>query len=123
MRRKPAKRNVLGSLTDRELKIIELRTSGLRPGVIAKLTGVSRQAIYHVIHRIYIKAGLNNMMANRTVLLTRWAYWHGLDEPLRADLPEEIPEPIVKRRRTKARGRRSWLPTLRMKRSRPRVPR
>jgi DNA-binding NarL/FixJ family response regulator len=90
-KRKRAKQ-VLGSLTDRELKIIELRTSGMKPGEIARQAGVSPQAIYAVICRIYKKAGLDN-----TALLTHWAIKNALDEPARVDLPEEIPDRPKKR--------------------------
>jgi DNA-binding CsgD family transcriptional regulator len=89
--RKPARRNVLGDLTDRELKIIELRTSGIKPGEIARRTSVSRQAVYAVISRIYRKAGVDN-----TALLTSWAVGNALDEPLAPERSEDIPKPEPK---------------------------
>src|SRR5207248_3042988 len=78
-----------------ELRIIQLRTSGVRPGEIAKRTGVSRQAIYARIHEVYQKTGLSN-----TAQLTRWAIENALDEALEPETeePPPVPEPKPPRR-------------------------
>ncbi len=99
-----AKRYVFGPFTDRELKIIEMRTSGIKPWRIAESMCVSRQAIYARIHVIYRKAGI----PSHTAALTRWAYRLGLDEPLMPEsaLERRVIEPKVRRTKTRIRMNR-----------------
>lgn len=78
----------------RELRIIELRVNGMKPGAIARREGVTRQAIYAVICRVYKKSGANN-----TAQLARWAIEAGLDVPAPPDTAETTPVPEVKRRK------------------------
>ena len=92
------KRYALGSFTARELKIIELRTSGMKPGEIALRLGVKRQRVYDSIARIYRKTGLSN-----TAQLTRWAWENATDEALGPERAEDLPIPEKKVRRTKPR--------------------
>jgi len=61
----------LGIFTDRELRIIQQRASGLKSREIAKRDRVSLEAIYNVIKSVYRKAGIarkrgvNNTAENR----------------------------------------------------------
>src|ERR1700682_4206026 len=74
--------------SDRELKIIEWRTHGVKTPEIARRLGVTPQRAYDILWRIYRKAGLNDV-----ALLTRWAIENAMDEPLGPEKPEERPMP------------------------------
>jgi DNA-binding CsgD family transcriptional regulator len=80
----------VGHFSDRELKIIELRTHGVKTPQIAKRLGIPRNTAYEALWKIYRKVGVDDV-----ALLTRWAIKWGLDEPLEPERPEdpEIPKP------------------------------
>jgi DNA-binding CsgD family transcriptional regulator len=61
-------------MTARELKIIELRTHGVKTPQIAKVLGIPTNTAYEALWRIYRKVGVDDV-----ALLTRWAIKWGLD--------------------------------------------
>ena len=79
--------------TDKELKVVELRTNGIGPKAIARMLGISRGAVAHRLSSVYKKAGFNDV-----ALLTRWAIQHALDEPVEPDTPETAPVKVAKKR-------------------------
>jgi DNA-binding CsgD family transcriptional regulator len=72
----------IGNFSDRELKIIELRTQGVKTPQIAKTFGIPKNTAYEALWKIYRKVGVDDV-----VLLTRWAIKWGLDEPLEPERP------------------------------------
>ena len=76
--------------TERELRVIALRTHGIRAAEIARLDAVTSRAIYSVLREIYRKAGVNDVAS-----LTRWAIENALDEPI-PDTPENAAVPVPK---------------------------
>ena len=89
-------RKVLGDYTDRELRVIEMRASGIRLRDIATREGVSRDTIYQIVTRLYRKSGT----ANREEL-TEWAWFAGLDVPGPAgDADAPAPGPALPVRQT-----------------------
>ena len=88
------RRYVFLDFTELELKVIELRTSGIRPGEIGLKLGLTRAAVYKVIMAAYRKSGTSN-----TAQLTRWAWEMGLDVPAPSDTPETaaVIEPKVRK--------------------------
>jgi DNA-binding CsgD family transcriptional regulator len=77
--------------TDRELKMIDLRTHGVKTPEIARRLGMRRTTAYDLMWRIYLKVGVDDV-----ALLTRWAIEHAMDEPLAPERPEDIPKPEPK---------------------------
>jgi len=86
----PAVRSGMGfaGFSDRELKVIEWRTHGVKVPEIGRKLGVKRHEAYNIIWRIYRKVGVDDV-----ALLTRWAIENGMDEPLGPEKPEERPMP------------------------------
>jgi DNA-binding CsgD family transcriptional regulator len=74
----------IGNFSDRELKIIELRTQGVKTPQIAKTLGIPKNTAYEALWKIYRKVGVDDV-----ALLTRWAIKWGLDEPLEPERPED----------------------------------
>lgn len=89
---------VLGDYTARELRLIELRTNGMKPEHIAMAMETTRNAVYSILHRVYAKSGTTN-----TAQLTRWAWECGLDAPAPPDTPETATVPEPKKRYQKIR--------------------
>lgn len=87
----------MGSYTDRELQVVALRVSGIRPEEIALRLGITPKAVYNRLSRLYLKAGLSGEAE-----LKEWATERGLDELL-PETPEEMAVPEKKVRRTKTR--------------------
>jgi DNA-binding CsgD family transcriptional regulator len=98
--KKPARRYVLGPFTDKELKVIELRTNGVKTPEIARRMGVPRATAYTWLWSIYRKAGVNDV-----ALLTRWAIENAMDVTLGPERPEERPVPGMPKKRGKQRIR------------------
>ncbi len=92
--RKPAKRYVFGSFTDRELEVIQLRTNGVKCPEIAAQLGVPCNTVYSWLWSVYRKAGVDDVAT-----LTRWAMANALDVPTAPDTPETaaVPEPKVRK--------------------------
>jgi DNA-binding CsgD family transcriptional regulator len=58
MRKGQPRRWAIGSITDKELKVIELRAHGATVPEIAPRLGLSRTAVYNRLSRVYRKIGL-----------------------------------------------------------------
>ena len=86
----------IASFTARELKIIELRTHGVKTPDIAKRLGIPRNTAYNDLWRIYGKVGVDDV-----ALLTRWAMANGMDEALEPQRAEDLPKPEKKRHKGK----------------------
>jgi len=81
----------MAGFTDKELRLIELRTNGMKTPEAAQRMGINRHAAYNLLWTIYRKAGVDDV-----ALLTRWAMVNGLDEPLAPERPEDLPKPQPK---------------------------
>ena len=75
--------------TTLELRVIALRTNGIKGSEIATMLGVRRQIVYDALWSACKKAGIENDVA----LLTRWAMKWGFDEPLGPETSAERPYP------------------------------
>ena len=92
--------------SDRQLKMIQLRTSGVGIAEIAKRLGITKQSTYDSMKVIYRKSGIHDL-----ALLTAWAVENGLDEPLPVETEEtrEVPRPKVFKQRIRlGRLRRAY---------------
>jgi len=74
--------------SDRELKVIALRTNGVKPAEIAAQLGCHYNTVANIMKQINAKVGFTDLC-----LLTRWAMQHGLDELLEPEGPETRPRP------------------------------
>jgi DNA-binding CsgD family transcriptional regulator len=75
----------------RELKVIALRTNGVKGPEIARRLGVERQRAYAILWDAMKKAGVNDVAS-----LTRWAMANALDQELGPEDPADIPKPEPK---------------------------
>ncbi len=75
-------RFVVGDITENELRVIELRTNGVKPREIARRLGIAEHAVNKRIQNIYDKFGFRDL-----ALLTRWAIANALDEPIEVEAP------------------------------------
>ncbi|HEY4361905.1 MAG TPA: LuxR C-terminal-related transcriptional regulator [Bryobacteraceae bacterium] len=97
MQEKP-RRWALRPYTDKELRVVELRTHGVQPKEIARMLGISRTTVFHRLSSVYRKAGFSDV-----ALLTRWAIANAMDEPAPADTPETAAVPEPKKRKARIR--------------------
>src|SRR5437879_3217519 len=91
---KKARRNVVGYLTDRELRLVALRCSGLKPQAIGERMGISTKAVYPHLQDLlqdgFQQRGVDEAMGGR-------------ERPGRssaARTPEDMHVPVPKVRRT-----------------------
>jgi DNA-binding CsgD family transcriptional regulator len=92
--------------SERQLEIIQLRTSGVGIAEIAECLGIAKSCVYEAMKVIYRKAGIHDL-----ALLTAWAVENGLDEPLPPETAEtrEVPRPkMFKQRIRLGRLRRAY---------------
>jgi len=82
----------MAGFSERELKIIQLRTNGVKMPEIAAMIGIPKSSGYDSLQTIYQKIGIDDLS-----LLTRWAIQNGLDEALPPETAEtrEIVSPKV----------------------------
>jgi len=74
--------------TGRELDVLALLVSGVRPVEIVARLGFKRQRVYELLKGIYSKTGMRDVAA-----LTAWAKEHALDELLEAETGDTRPCP------------------------------
>lgn len=97
--------NSFAGFTAQELKVIALRTNGVKTPDIAKQMGITRKLAYQYLWRIYVKVGVDDV-----ALLTRWAMANGLDEllgPETEETKEIVPPKVYKQRIKLGRLRRA----------------
>jgi DNA-binding CsgD family transcriptional regulator len=85
--------------SDTELKVIALRTNGIKPAQIAVQLGCHYNTVLNALRRVYDRVGFTDLP-----LLTRWAMEHGLDEMLGPETSETRPlpgKPEPRRKRTR----------------------
>jgi len=87
--------------TDKELAVVALRVKGIRPEEIASRLMLSPGTVYHRLSSVYRKAGLSGAGELRD-----WAERLGLDAPLPAERPEDLPKPKARRTKTRIKMRR-----------------
>lgn len=76
--------------SDRELRVIALRTNGVKPTEIASRLGCHYNSVANALLRVYAKVGFTDLC-----LLTRWAIQNALDEELGPETSETRPRPGI----------------------------
>ena len=81
-----SRRFALLDFTAKELEVVALRTSGVKPEAIARVMNAKVDTTRWRLRQAMKKAGIDDI-----VMLTRWAIENALDLPLEPERPEDIP--------------------------------
>jgi DNA-binding CsgD family transcriptional regulator len=83
-----SRRFALLDFTEKELRVVALRTSGVKPEEIAQIMNAKIDTTRWRLRRAMRKAGIDDI-----VLLTRWAIENALDLPLGPETVDERAHP------------------------------